>query len=170
MKYPVKVFRIPDELKPYPNGRIPEKYLRSTEKIGQLYHLAAWWAGVMITEAAKDGIKLYRISEGYRPYKRQYSLFMERYSTKDLGRSPKVTRVWNQQTWYLKPGYAPCASPGYSPHGWGCAQDWAVDKPEVLEWLRKNAPRYGFYWEGQPTLPNGKANPEWEPWHLNWIG
>lgn len=170
MKYPVKAFRIPDELKPYPNGRIPEKFLRKTDKIGTLYHLAAWWAGVMITDAAKDGIALYRISEGYRSYDRQYALFMERYSTKDLGRSPKVTRIWNQQTWYLKPGFSPCATPGYSNHGWGCAQDWATDKPQVLEWLRKNAPRYGWYWESQPTLPNGKPNAEWESWHLNWIG
>jgi len=164
MKYPVKAFRIPDELKPYPNGRIPEKFLRKTDKIGTLYHTAAWWAGVMITDAAKDGIALYRISSGYRDYDRQYALFMERYSTKDLGRSPRITRVWNQRTWYLKPGFSPCASPGHSPHGWGCSQDWAVDKPQVLEWLRKNASKYGFYWECQPD------SKEWEPWHLNWIG
>lgn len=169
MKYPVKTFVIPPDLRSFPNGRIPEKYLAKADRIGELYKGAAWWATVMVNAAARDGIKLVPISNGYRSYDRQYALFMERYSDKPTGRVPQVTRVWNQKTWYLKKGYSPCATPGYSNHGWGCAQDWGVDKPQTLEWLRKNASRYGWYWECQPTLPNGKANPNWEPWHLQWI-
>lgn len=169
MKYPVKKFIIPENLRPYPNGRIPDKWLASSDKAGTLYSAASWWAILMIGEAKKDGIDLYRISSGYRSYDRQYALFMQRYSSKPTGRVPQVTRVWNQQTWYLRPGFAPCAAPGYSNHGWGCAQDWAVDKPQVLDWLRKNAPRFHWYWETQPTLPNGKPNPNWEAWHLQWV-
>lgn len=169
MRYPTKTFRIPDELKAFPNGRIPDKFLR-TGGYGTLYHVAAWWAGVMMAEAKKDGITITPISGGYRSYDRQYALFMERYSMTDEGRKPQVTRIWNQKKWFLRKGFAPCATPGYSNHGWGCAQDWSVSKPEQLEWLRKNAPKYGWFWESQPTLSNGKPNPEWEPWHLNWIG
>lgn len=169
MKYPVKKLIIPEALRNFPNGRIPDKYLAESPKIGKLYSGAAWWATGMVAAAAKDGIKLVPISNGYRSYPRQYDLFMTRYSPKPTGRIPQVTREWNQQTWYLKPNFSPCAAPGYSPHGWGVAQDWGVDKPQVLEWLRKNAPRFHWYWETQPTLPNGKTNPNWEPWHLIWV-
>lgn len=170
MKYPVKKFVIPEHLRPYPNGRIPEKFLAKSDKVGELFTQAAWWATVMVNEAKKDGINLVPISNGYRSYDRQYALFMQRYSNKPTGRKPEVNRIWNQQTWYLKPGYSPCAAPGYSPHGFGVSQDWAVDKPQTLEWLRKNAPRFFWYWETQPTLPNGKPNPNWEAWHLIWVG
>lgn len=162
--YPTKKFVIPAELKPFPNGRIPEKYLHKADAYGTLYHYAAWWAGLMVAAAKKDGLTLKPISEGYRSYDRQYALFMQRYSMTDEGRKPQVTRLWNQHKWFLRKGFSPCAAPGYSNHGWGCAQDWGVSKPEVLEWLRVNAPKYGWYWESQP------GSPEWEPWHLNWIG
>lgn len=168
MKYPVAKFVIPSELAEYPNGRIPEKYLTTTDKMGTLYTPAAWWFGIMIRDAAKDGIPIVRISSGYRPYDRQYALFMQRFSLKDLGRKPQVKRFWNQQTFYLRPNFSPVSCPGYSPHGWACAQDVAVDKPQVLEWLRLNAPKYGWFFQNQPTLPNGRPNPEWEPWHLNY--
>ena len=163
MKYPVKKFVIPDELKPFPNGRIPEKFLVESPKVGKLYTHAAWWATMMVNEAKKAGITITPISGGYRSYDRQYALFMERYSPTPTGRKPQVTRVWNQKTWFLKKGFSPCAAPGYSPHGMGVSQDWSTSKPEQLEWLRKNAPRFFWYWETQPDSPN------WEPWHLIWV-
>lgn len=169
MKYPVKRFVIPDKLRNYPNGRIPDSLMAESPAIGKLYQGAAWWATVMVNEAKKDGITLKPISNGYRSYDRQYALFMERYSDKPTGRVPTVTRIWNQRTFWLRKGFSPVSSPGYSVHGWGCAQDFGVDKPQTLEWLRKNAPRFHWYWECQPTLPNGKPNPNWEPWHLQWI-
>lgn len=161
MKYPTKPFIIPDELKPYPNGRIPAKFLIENAKVGNLWHKAAWWAGIMVSKAKEDGVTIAPISGGYRSYDRQYALFMERYSQTPTGRVPSVTREWNQHRWYLRKGFAPCAAPGYSNHGWGCAQDWSTSKPEQIEWLRLNAPKYGWYWEiGDP------ANPNFELWHL----
>lgn len=168
MKYPVKKFVVPKELQPFPNGRIPDKYLTTTEKIGTLYTPAAWWFGVMIRDAEKAGIQIVRISQGYRTFDRQYALFMQRFSEKDLGRKPQVTRIWNQRKWFLRPNFSPVSSPGYSVHGFACAQDVSTSKPQVLEWLRLNAPKYGWYFQNQPYLPNGKPNPEWESWHLNW--
>lgn len=163
MKYPVKKLIIPEQLRNYPNGRIPEQFLAKSPLIGELYSGAAWWASVMVGEAKKAGITLKPISNGYRSYDRQYAMFMQRYSDKPTGRKPQVTRIWNQRTFYLRPGFSPSAAPGFSPHGWGVSQDWGVDKPQTLEWLRKNAPRFHWYWETQPD------NPNWEPWHLIWV-
>jgi hypothetical protein len=54
---------------------------------------------------------------------------------------------------------------GYSPHGWGVAQDFDVNNGDVFAWLRANAPKYGLYLQGPPAYLATGPNPEYEPWH-----
>ena len=161
---PVKKMQIPAELRKYGNGRIPDLELHDIIGGGRLWGQAAFWWNVMASEARKQKIDLRAVSEGYRSYARQEALFLQRYSQKPTGRIPEVTRRWNGVTWYLKRGMSPCASPGTSPHGWGLAQDIEVPT-RTYNWMCKNAPFYGFYLQGKSKLPNGKPNPEFEPWH-----
>ena len=161
---PVKRMQIPAELRKYGNGRIPDLELHDIIGGGRLWGQAAFWWNVMASEARKQKIDLRAVSEGYRSYARQEALFLQRYSQKPTGRIPEVTRRWNGVTWYLKRGMSPCASPGTSPHGWGLAQDIEVPT-RTYNWMLKNAPAYGFYLQGKSKLPNGKPNPEFEPWH-----
>ena len=113
----------------------------------------------------------------YRTLATMKALFNDRYALKPNGRVPQVTRRYQGKTWYLQKGKSPCAAPpegtppnqkGGSLHGYGIAVDVNVSNAQFLRWLRLNAPTYGFYWQGQPTLPDGRKNPEWEAWHLNW--
>ena len=161
---PVAKMVVPPRLKKYGNGRLPETELQSIVGGGRLWNEAACWWNLMAEEAKKSKVELRAVSAGYRSYEKQEALFLSRYSTKPTGRIPKVTRRWNRVTWYLKRGVSPCATPGTSPHGWGLAQDIEVPT-RTYRWMCENAPRYGFYLQGKSKLPNGKPNPEFEPWH-----
>ena len=123
----------------------------------------AWNA--MAAHAARDGIVLKNVSAGYRPLKAQEELFFDRYSPTPTGRVPEVTRIYNGKKYYLKKGKSPSATPQKSVHGWGCAQDTDVRNVKTFAWLVANAPKYGYYLQGQKWLPNGSLNPEWEAWH-----
>jgi LAS superfamily LD-carboxypeptidase LdcB len=130
-----------------------------------------YWGGFvfacnqMVDDARKDGIILKAVSEGYRSYARQEALFLDRYENKPTGRKPEVTRYWEGEKWWLKVGKSPSATPGFSPHGFGLAQDFDVHAPEVFTWLRANAPKYGIYLQGPPSYLATGPNPEYEPWH-----
>ncbi len=113
----------------------------------------------MHTAASLAGHKLRNVGD-YRSFQGQLSMFMDRYTTTDQGRSPQVTRQYEGKTWYLKPGKAPSAAPDPtglkgSNHGWGLAIDlgydeggkvksFALNSPSFL-WICENAPEYGFY-------------------------
>lgn len=168
MKYPVKKLVRPKELAGIPNGKLPLRLLWPLRGGGKLFRPAAKRYNEMFVAAKKDGIALVPVARGYRSYDEQLRLFVDRYSDKPTGRVPKVTRKFQGKTWYLKKGMAPCATPGESPHGDGLAQDIDVRDPKVFNWLCKNAPTFGFYLQGTPTLPNGSANPEYEAWHWQW--
>lgn len=165
MKYPVKKLVVPQELLKYGNGKIPLTQLRRPTGGGLLYKTAARAWSEMVAAAAKDGVKLVRVSTGYRSYASQEKMFRDRYADKNTGRVPAVTRMWQGRRWWLKKGKSPSATPGKSNHGWGLAQDVNVQNPAVFNWLVRNAPKFGFYLQGQKTLPDGKPNPEWEAWH-----
>jgi LAS superfamily LD-carboxypeptidase LdcB len=164
MRYPVKAVKLPKALKSVTNGHVPPQMLRAITPGGKLWLNAAKAANAMAKDMAAAGLTLKSSSEGYRPYSRQEALFRDRYSIKPTARNPRVTRLWNSKTWYLKAGKSPSATPGTSNHGYGLAQDFDVSNAAVFEWLCKNAPRYGFYLQGKPTKL-GKPNPEYEPWH-----
>lgn len=161
--YPVKKIRMPADLKGVTNGKLPRNLLRTAGK-ATMHHLAsrAWVA--MQKAAKRDGITLGHVGD-YRSYARQEAMFLDRYSDKPTGRRPKVTRTWNGKTWYLKKGKAPSATPGTSNHGWGLAIDVAsVTHEGRVEWLLKNAGRFGFTWEVADP-----KNPNFEAWHIRYV-
>jgi LAS superfamily LD-carboxypeptidase LdcB len=87
-------------------------------------------------------------------------MFNDRYSLKDEGRVPQITRQYQGKTWYLKKGKSPSGVPGTSNHGLGLAIDLDVSNPKVAAWLCSNAPKYGFYLQGSDP-----KSPEFELWH-----
>jgi LAS superfamily LD-carboxypeptidase LdcB len=164
MVEPVRKPGLDATLRLYGNGKLPRTLLKKIHAGGELYGPAAWWANVMFEAAKNDGIKLRSVSAGYRSYERQKELFLERYSKLPTLRRPKVTRVWEGRTWWLKKGKSPSASPGKSDHGWGLAQDFDVRDRAVYRWLCANGPKYGFYMESPSTSPN------FEAWHWAYCG
>lgn len=164
MVEPVRKPGLDATLRLYGNGKLPRTLLKKIHAGGELYGPAAWWANVMFEAAKKDGITLRSVSAGYRSYERQKELFLERYSKLPTLRRPKVTRVWEGRTWWLKKGKSPSASPGKSDHGWGLAQDFDVRDRAVYRWLCANGPKYGFYMESPSTSPN------FEAWHWAYCG
>lgn len=164
LKYPTKRLVVPAKLSEVPNGKLPVRFMGKMKGGGFLYRPVAQAFNKMHAHAKRDGITLRNIGS-YRSYQSQHDLFVSRYSLKDEGRVPQVTRKFDGRVWYLRKGMSPCATPGASNHGYGLAVDLDVRDPKVLAWLDANAPAYGFYLQGKPTLPNGKKNPEFEAWH-----
>jgi D-alanyl-D-alanine carboxypeptidase len=123
---------IPTDLAAYGNGKIPASAL---EQVGTTRHKlwapAAQGLTRMIADAEKEGVKI-GITDSYRPYEEQV----------DLARRKGL---------YSQGGLA--AKPGTSDHGWGMATDLDLNS-KALDWMRKNADRYGFV-EDTPR----------EPWH-----
>lgn len=155
---PIRPFRRPYGLVGKQNGKLPDDVLVSIRPSGRLYRSAAAAWVLMRRAARKDGVTLRPTStfDAYRPYTIQEAVFRQRYTRDKVSNS---VRRWNGETWYLKPGLAPLATPGTSNHGWGCAVDvWNVGQNGRLEWLQANAIRYGFSWE---LLS--------EPWHLRYF-
>jgi LAS superfamily LD-carboxypeptidase LdcB len=177
--YPVKKCVPPARVKQAGCGTLPANMrTKLNGSSGTMFSPAARWFNRMYNDAAAAGFTLQVVGQ-YRTLATMRRLFLDRYSPKPTGRTPQVTRRYQGKTWYLKKGKSPVATPpegtppnqrGGSMHGYGIAVDINVSDPRLLRWLRRNAPNYGFYWQGQPTRPNGTANPEWEPWHLNWCG
>lgn len=175
MTFPVRTIKKPLDLVGKKNGRLPAKMLGEIKPSGFMHHKAARAWAAMRAAAKKDGVVLGHVGD-YRPYAEQEALFRARFSTRPTGRTPEVVRVWNGQRWYLKQGVALAAVPGTSNHGWGLAIDAAlVVKGQTVtissdpdgsgpmksgvEWLLKNAARFGFCWE----IASGALV---EPWHI----
>lgn len=176
-KYPVKDVVLPKDLKGVENGKLPDALLKPIKPGGRLHHLAARAWGAMRSAAKAEGIVLGHVGD-YRPYDAQLSLFMQRYVKGDSGDPRKITRKFKNEVWMLKKGMAPAGSPGTSNHGWGLAIDAAIivngktvsitGDPDGkggfnsgLEWLLKNADRFGFSWEI-------KEGAQAEAWHIRY--
>lgn len=124
---------VPGVLAQFGNGRVPANALAPIEQNGhRLYGPAAASWDAIVDAAAADGIDL-RITDSYRSYEQQVDLA----ARKGL---------------YSQGGLA--ATPGTSNHGWGLAVDADVRDPEVLAWLRRHGPDFGWV-EAVPR----------EPWH-----
>ena len=168
--YPYKGLNVPTDWLPI-NGKLPSEVLGKLSCGGTGWFDADYCGGfvfacnVMFDDARKDGITLKAVSEGYRSYNRQLALFNDRYQSTPSDRKPEVTRYFDGKKWWLKPNKSPSATPGYSPHGWGVAQDFDVSQGDVFTWLRANAPKYGLYLQGPPAYLATGPNPEYEPWH-----
>lgn len=175
MKYPYKKLALPKVLKGQINGRLDKPLLAPVKTGGKMLKQAAECFNAMYDEAKKAGITLRNIGD-YRSYEGQLAMFKDRYSLKDEGRKPRVTRQYEGKTWYLKKGKAPSAAPdptgkSGSNHGWGLAMDLAVEgkkgdilalasDKKALKWMCENAPKYGFYLQ-----TDNPKSPEFEAWH-----
>jgi peptidoglycan hydrolase-like protein with peptidoglycan-binding domain len=174
VNYPYIKLVVPSALKAHKNGQLPENLLANVKTGGRMYAPVAEQFNKMYDAALAAGHKLRNVGD-YRSFQGQLSMFMDRYTTSDTGRSPQVTRQYEGKTWYLKPGKAPSAAPDPtglkgSNHGWGLAIDlgfdqggkiasFALNSPSFL-WMCANAPKYGFYLQTSDT-----KSKEWEAWH-----
>lgn len=166
---------LPPDLAGTKNGTLPDNLLTKcvypNTQSARLHSLTnRAMMALFATVKAKYGETLTVISwpDAYRNYTQQYNTFMKRYQTTPISGRP--TKVWNGQTWYLKPGMAGAATPGSSNHGWGCALDTGLWKlvsgvMKVVSitaakcwtsgWILEHADEYGVCWEAQS-----------EPWHI----
>lgn len=163
-KYPYKKLTVPETLQAVPNGKLSGKILTAVKCGGQMYVEAAEAFNRMYDAATGAGIKLRNVGD-YRSFDAQLGLFKQRYTLEDLGRKPQVTRTYEGKTWFLRPGMAPCSTPGKSNHGLGLAIDLDVTTAKVLDWLCTNAPGFGFYLQSDDP-----SSPEFEAWHWQYCG
>lgn len=167
--FPVRPIRMPACLAGQTNGRLDPRILAPIG-LGKmvLVEPAARSFRALYSAAWSDGIEL-SATGALRTYDRQVALFTARYTTTPLPGRP--TKIWNNVTYWQKPGTAEAAVPGTSNHGWGLAVDFARDadgRPDyetpinldkiTIDWLRVNADRFGWSWELQS-----------EPWHLRYV-
>lgn len=160
-KYPVVKVKQCDHLKGVKPGELDSSLLRGIEGKGKLHHCAADAYEAMDAAANAEGIDLSPTSQAdtYRSLETQEYGFYQRYTDKPNKKLLKQTpRIYKGKAWYLKKGMAPMAIPGFSNHNWGIAIDIANASGKRLEWLLKNAQRFGFSWEVQS-----------EPWHLRYV-
>jgi len=167
--HPYKRLVVPHRLEQYGNGKLPTSKLAKLSCGGTGWFDIDWYGGfvfacnLMYDHAKRDGITLKAVSGGYRSFEAQEALFFSRYSLTPTGRVPQVTRTYKGRTYFLNKGASPSASPGTSPHGWACAQDFLITGA-VYDWLCRNAPTYGIFLQGPPKYL-WKPNPEYEAWH-----
>lgn len=172
MTFPVRQVVVPSVLNGTSNGKLPASILVATP--GQaggptvlLVEPAArsWRALCAAAKQAGHTLKISGPSSAYRTYDVQVTLFKQRFTTSPVS---SIRRVWNGQTWYLRPGNALAAVPGTSNHGRALAVDTGVeldgdsgtesiDAP-TLNWLLANEERFGFSHEVQS-----------EPWHIRYF-
>jgi hypothetical protein len=171
MNYPYKKLALPKEVEKVGNGKLTPKMLKKVKTGGVMWTEAADAFNLMYDAALAAGFKLRNVGD-FRPFEGQLSMFKDRYSEKDLGRKPQVTRKYEGKTWYLKPGKAPSSTPGNSNHGFGLAIDLGYETKgaltsmggKCLEWMCANAPKYGFYLQGSDP-----KSPEFEAWHWQYV-
>jgi peptidoglycan hydrolase-like protein with peptidoglycan-binding domain len=129
--------RIPPDVAAYGNGKLPSTALQEIGVYRHRLHPSAAAAFGELRAAAKAaGIDL-SCTDSYRSIEEQLDL---------KKRKPSLS-----------------ATPGKSVHGWGFAVDLSLGLPpkafgnSVSEWLKTNAPEYGWY----------LGRPKDEPWH--WV-
>ena len=159
MIYKTKTIIKPADLAGKQNGQLPDNLLVAIPG-GRLHKNAVAGYNAMRAAAAKTGVTLKPTSSAdtYRLLAIQEQAFFTRYSTRPT--TSTVTRTYRGQTYWLKKGYAPSATPGTSNHGWGLAIDIANASGKTFQWLVANANKYGFY-----IGVGDSTNPNFEPWH-----
>jgi len=158
-EYPIRKIVLPKDLTGIVPGVIPPHLLRKTKPYGWLHWLAADAYHALRAKAFADGIRPFRptsAGDTYRTLAIQRNGFLARYQLGPI--SGASTRTWEGKKWYLKPGFAPMASPGSSNHNLGIAVDIFQASGERLEWLLNNALAFGWSWELQS-----------EPWHIRYV-
>lgn len=140
-------------------GKLKPEKLRKVRYGGRLHHCAAIAWEAMVSAAELENIKLRPTSIGdmYRTYASQEAGFRARYQ--EIPIPGASTRTFENKTWYLKKGMAPMAVPGTSKHNLGIAVDVKNASGDILKWLVKHAPLFGWSWEVVPG----------EPWHIRYV-
>lgn len=146
----------------FPNGQIPTYAMEQLSVGGYLLPAAAANFELWRAHAARDGLNLTITSaaDAFRTYAIQERIFRERYTTFPLLGRPR--KVWQNRTWYLKPGNATAAVPGTSNHGKGLAVDIRNAggfNGSFYRWMTETGPKYGF--------SNTEGRSINEPWH--WV-
>jgi LAS superfamily LD-carboxypeptidase LdcB len=158
---PIVKVTLCSHLKGVKPGELSSELLRGIEGKGKLHHCAADAYEAMDAAANAEGIDLSPTSQAdtYRSLETQEYGFYQRHTDnpnkKLLKQKP---RIYKGKAWYLKKGMAPMAVPGTSNHNLGIAIDIANASGARLNWMLKNAQRFGFSWELQS-----------EPWHLRYV-
>jgi LAS superfamily LD-carboxypeptidase LdcB len=179
---PVVAVKMPADLSGFRNGRLGPCHLvpvtLAQQGVGSLHHLAARAWRALIIAAHVDGHTLTAtsIADLYRSFDQQERTFFAR-MTKPYNpyTCTTTTRRYQGETYWLRRGMAPVATPGTSNHGWGLAVDVAlvvngkvvaVYQSAAWTWLTRNAGRFGFSWEfgRTATQPGGR-----EPWHIRYV-
>lgn len=138
------------------NGLLnPQVLVASTARNLKLNVVSVRKFNALQAKAIREGIPLTSTGD-YRTRASQDSLLLQRYDRGYI--AGRGDYNYYQGTWWsLKPGMAPAATPGESPHGWGRARDFAVmlagdTIPDSLRtsdkrWLASNAPAFGIYFD-----------------------
>lgn len=173
---------MPSDLAGQPNGRLGPCNLATIHAHGWgplgAHRLAAEaWSALQLECELRTGARLTVTSpaDAYRSYEQQVATFRDRMTRIPL--PGRTTRTWEGVTYWLKPGKAPCATPGTSNHGWGLAFDTGIYVPgaaypvralagdkAVWAWIVANAGSFGFSWEGERDTTKSGA----ETWHLRY--
>lgn len=166
-KFPYIKLVLPKAVEKVGNGNLTPAMLKGVKTGGKMWTVAADAFNEMYDAALAAGFKLRNVGD-YRPVEDQMAMFRDRYDDKPTGRKPEVTRDYNGKKYYLKAGKAPSSTPGKSNHGFGLAIDLGYEVGgkltsmggKCLDWMCENAPKYGFYLQG-----NDPKSPEFEAWH-----
>jgi LAS superfamily LD-carboxypeptidase LdcB len=178
----------PTNLVGVPNGQLPFTLLKPVyfPGVGHLSlhpQAARAWNAMAVVCFAETGQKL-STTGTYRSYDQQVQLFNQRMSPiYNPITCTTTTRFWNKKRYWLKRGFAPCATPATSTHGWALAVDTAIAGPSkvlgittnlsVWRWLSRNAVSFGWSWEGVKVPGNwepGQVAPAgFEPWHIRYV-
>lgn len=154
--YPYKKMVLPAEVAKVGNGNLTPAMLKKVKTGGEMWTGAAVAFNKLYADCLTAGYKLRNVGD-YRPFDKQLAMFVDRYALKDQGRSPQVTRKYQDKLWYLKKGKSPSGVPGTSNHGFGLAIDVGYEKDGALvsmggkcfDWMCANAPKYGFTCKAQ---------------------
>lgn len=158
----------PSDIRDVANGQIPKR-LMTVIQGDLLHHIAARAMLAMLAAMTRDLGFTPSFVDLYRPYTRQYDIFIQRYRqvsyVKYLATSPSRRKKWvrsNGTSYWLHVDGATAAVPGTSNHGWGLAADFenanTLDD-DVVRWLLVHADEYGFWMELASEL-----------WHWTFFG
>ncbi|OAB45310.1 M15 family metallopeptidase [Paenibacillus glacialis] len=148
-EYPVHQEGVtPDVINLFQNQELVQGYGLLDNTI-QLSQRVVKQFNTMIDEAARDGVRHFLISSGYRDEQDQNRLYEEMGSD------------------YALPA-------GYSEHNLGLSLDigsteMAMNKAEEGKWLQKNASTYGFILR-YPKDKSAITGIQYEPWHYRYVG
>lgn len=146
----------------FPNGMIPADAMTALSVGGFLLPAAAqnfesWKA---VARNAGWNLTITSAADAFRTYGIQERIFRARYTTTYLAGRP--TKVWQNKTWWLRPGQATAAVPGTSNHGKGLAVDIKNAggfSGAFYKWMAETGPAFGW--------SNTEGRSINEPWH--WV-